>query len=115
MNKVIYNALKLSEYRPLFHALRVLIIGAGAVGSYETEFCAKMGLSPDEVDFDRLTLENAAKHSCLVRTPDDAGRNKAECVAERVQPLLDEGCTSNGIYRRRDHALRKLKSILGNA
>lgn len=97
MNKVIYNALKLSEYRPLFHALRVLIIGAGAVGSYETEFCAKMGLSPDEVDFDRLTLENAAKHSCLVRTPDDAGRNKAECVAERVQPLLDEGCTSNGI------------------
>ena len=59
MNKVIYNALKLSEYRPLFHALRVLIIGAGAVGSYETEFCAKMGLSPDEVDFDRLTLENS--------------------------------------------------------
>lgn len=97
MPNVIYNALKLSEYRPLFHALRVLIIGAGAVGSYETEFCAKMGLSPDEVDFDRLTLENAAKHSCLVRTPDDAGRNKAECVAERVQPLLDEGCTSNGI------------------
>ena len=34
MNKVIYNALKLSEYRPLFHALRVLIIGAGDVGSY---------------------------------------------------------------------------------
>ena len=51
MDKVVYNALKLSEYRPLFHALRVLIIGAGAVGSYETEFCAKMGLSPDEVDF----------------------------------------------------------------
>lgn len=97
MPKVIYNALKLSEYRPLFHAVRVLIIGAGAVGSYLAEFCAKMGLSPDEVDFDRFTLENAAKHSCLVRTPDDAGRNKAECVADRVQPLLDEGCTSNGI------------------
>ena len=31
MNKVVYNALKLSKYRPLFHALRVLIIGAGAV------------------------------------------------------------------------------------
>ena len=97
MAKVVYNALKLSEYRPLFHAVRVLIIGAGAVGSYLAEFCAKMGLSPDEVDFDRFTLENAAKHSCLVRTPDDAGRNKAECIAERVQPLLDEGCTSNGI------------------
>lgn len=97
MSKVVYNALKLSEYRPLFHAVRVLIIGVGAVGSYLAEFCAKMGLSPDEVDFDRFTLENAAKHSCLVRTPDDAGRNKAECIAERVQPLLDEGCTSNGI------------------
>ena len=97
MSKVIYNALKLSEYRPLFHALRVLIIGAGAIGSYLAEFCAKMGLSPDEIDFDCFTLENGAKHSCLVRTPDDGGRNKAECIAERVQPLLDEGCTSNGI------------------
>ena len=32
MPNVIYNTLKLSEYRPLFHALRVLIIGTGAVG-----------------------------------------------------------------------------------
>ena len=45
------------------------------------------------IDFDHFTLENAAKHSCLVRCPDDAGRNKAECVSARVQPLLDEGCT----------------------
>ena len=78
MNKVVYNALKLSEYRPLFHALRVLIIGAGAVGTHLMEKFAKMGLSPDAMDFDFFTLENAAKHSCLVRTPEDAGRNKAE-------------------------------------
>ena len=97
MDKVVYNVLKLSIYRPLFHALRVLIIGTGAVGSYLMEFLAKMGLSPDGMDFDYLTLENAAKHSCLVRTPEDAGRNKAECTADRVQPLLDEGCSSNGI------------------
>ena len=97
MSKVVYNVLKLSVYRPLFHALRVLIIGTGAVGSYLMEFFAKMGLSPDGMDFDHLTLENAAKHSCLVRTPEDAGRNKAECVADRVQPLLDDGCSSNGI------------------
>ncbi len=56
-----------------------------------------MGSSLDLVDFDRFTLENAAKHSCLVRTPEDAGRNKAECVSARVVPLLDDGCTSNGI------------------
>lgn len=97
MPKVIYNALKLSEYRPKFHAIRVLIIGTGAVGTHLMEFFAKMGLSPDAMDFDTFTLENAAKHSCLVRTPDDAGRNKAECTSDRVQSLLDEGCSSNGI------------------
>ena len=97
MPSVIYNALKLSEYRPLFHGLRVLIIGTGAVGTHLMEFFAKMGLSPDAMDFDTFTLENAAKHSCLVRTPDDAGRNKAECTSARVQPLLEDGCSSNGI------------------
>ena len=95
--KVVYNALKLSEYRPLFHGLRVLVIGAGAVGTHLMEFFAKMGLSPDAMDFDYFTLENAAKHSCLVHTPDDAGKNKAVCTSERVRPLLDDGCSSNGI------------------
>lgn len=97
MSKNIYNALKLSEYRPLFHGLRVLVVGAGAVGTHLMEFFAKMGLSPDAIDFDFFSLENAAKHSCLVRTPDDVGRNKAECTSERVKPILDEGCTTNGI------------------
>ena len=90
MNKAVYNPLKLSEYRPLFHGLRVLVIGAGAVGTHLMEKFAKMGLSPDALDFDRFTLENAAKHGCLVRTPEDAGRNKAECASARVQPLLDD-------------------------
>lgn len=97
MQNVIYNAMKLSEHRRLFHNKRVLIVGTGAVGTYLMEFSAKLGLSPDAMDFDTFTLENAAKHSCLVRTPDDAGRNKAECTSQRVQPLLDEGCSSNGI------------------
>jgi len=97
MSEIIYNALKLSEYRPLFHSIRVLVIGAGAVGTYAMEYFAKMGLSPDAIDFDCFTLENAAKHSGLIRTPEDVGRNKAECVSKRVQPLLDEGCSSNGI------------------
>lgn len=97
MSDKLYNPLKLSEYREKFIGIRVCIIGAGAVGTYLMEYFAKMGLSPDVIDFDSFTIENAAKHSCLVRTPDDAGRNKAQCVAERVKPLLDEGCTSNGI------------------
>lgn len=95
--KVVYNALKLSEHRSLFHDLRVLVIGVGAVGTHLMEKFAKMGLSPDAIDFDFFTPENAAKHSCLVRTPEDVGRNKAECSSERVRPLLDDGCSSNGI------------------
>lgn len=97
MSKVEYNVLKLSEYRPLFRSKRVLVIGSGAVGTCLMEFLAKMGVSPDTMDFDFFTLENAAKHSCLVRTPEDAGRNKAECTSKRTEPLLEEGCTSNGI------------------
>lgn len=93
----IYNPLKLPEYRRLFKKKKVLVLGAGAVGSALMEFFAKMGVSVDALDFDCFTLENAAKGSCLVRTPEDAGRNKAECTSARVQPLLDEGCSSNGI------------------
>lgn len=93
----IYNDMKLSVYRPLFRSKRALVIGSGAVGTHLMEKLAKMGISPDVIDYDHFTLENAAKHGCLVRTPEDVGRNKAECTSERVQPLLEEGCTSNGI------------------
>ena len=91
MKDRLYNPLKLSAYRPLFGGKRVLICGAGAVGSNVAEALVKMGCSLDLLDFDNFTLENAAKHSCLVRTPEDVGQNKARCVARRVQPFLEEG------------------------
>ena len=97
MEDRLYNPLKLSAYRPLFGGKRVLICGAGAVGSNVAEALVKMGCSLDLLDFDNFTLENAAKHSCLVRTPEDVGQNKARCVARRVQPFLEEGCTANGV------------------
>lgn len=93
----IYNDIKLSKYRPLFRSKRVLVVGSGAVGTHLMEKLIKMGVSADTIDFDHFTLENAAKHSCLVRTPEDVDKNKAVCTSERVQPLLEEGCTSNGI------------------
>ena len=93
----IYNPLKLSVYRHLFRDKKVLIIGGGAVGSYVGENVTKMGSSVSLADFDSFTLENAAKHSGIVRTPEDAGKNKAVCVAERVRPLLEEGCISHGV------------------
>lgn len=94
---VLYNPLKLSVHRQLFYDLPVLVIGAGAVGTYLIEFLAKMGCSPDCLDFDAFTAENAAKHSALIRTPEDVGRNKAVCTAARVVPLLEEGCTAHGV------------------
>ena len=97
MEDRLYNPLKLSEYRNMFIGKRVCTIGAGAVGTYLMEYFAKMGMSPDVIDFDSFTIENAAKHSGIIRTPEDAGRNKAECASMRVKPLLDEGCESNGI------------------
>ena len=76
---------------------RALIIGAGAVGSYAGEQVVRMGMSADFLDYDQFTADNAVKHSAIVRSPEDVGRNKAECLAERVKPLLEEGCFSNGI------------------
>lgn len=96
-NSEIYLEKKLPADRALYHGRRVLVAGGGAVGSYLMEYFAKLGLSPDVLDFDRFTPENAAKHGCIVRTPDDAGKNKAVCLSQRVQVLLDEGCVSNGI------------------
>lgn len=93
----IYNNEKLMDYRPLLHGRRVLIVGCGAVGSYVAEFCAKMGFSIDCVDMDRFTIENTAKHSALIRTPEDSGRSKALATAQRVQVLLDTGCTTHGL------------------
>ena len=95
--KGIYNPKKLTTDRERFHKIRVLNIGAGAVGSAAVEHEAKLCLSLDVIDDDRFEPDNAAKRSCLVRTPEDDGSNKALCLGRRVQPLLDDGCTANGI------------------
>ena len=95
--KGIYNPKKLTTDRERFHKIRVLNIGAGAVGSAAVEHEAKLCLSLDVIDDDRFEPDNAAKRSCLVRTPEDDGSNKALCLGHRVQPLLDDGCTANGI------------------
>ena len=43
----VYNPLKLPEYRKYFKGKKVLVAGAGAVGSALMEFFAKMGVSSD--------------------------------------------------------------------
>ena len=93
-----YNPLKLPEYLARFSSVKIAVVGVGAVGSYFAEYCAKMGVGGITlIDFDTFTLENAAKHSGIVRTPEDVGRNKAEAVAERTQTLMIPGGKANGI------------------
>ena len=81
--KGIYNPKKLTTDRERFHKIRVLNIGAGAVGSAAVEHEAKLCLSLDVIDDDRFEPDNAAKRSCLVRTPEDDGSNKALCLGHR--------------------------------
>lgn len=94
----IFNTLKLPVYLKRFREKKAMIIGGGAVGSYLAEFLAKEGFGGIVIaDFDRFEYENAAKHSGIVRTPEDVGKNKAVCVAERIRPLMIEGGHSSGI------------------
>ena len=96
--KAVFNPLKLSEHLQLFIKQKVLVIGAGAVGSYTCEFLAKLGCGEIHViDFDTLSAENVVKASSLCRMPEDIGRNKAVCVAERLPVLMQEGGIANGI------------------
>lgn len=100
-----FNLMKLPEYTPLFKSKRIAILGGGAVGSYLAEILCKMGVGYLQIyDFDTFTLENAAKHSGIVRTPEDAGRNKAHAVAQRAQVLMVHGGKAIGI----DTDVRKL-------
>lgn len=103
-----FNLMKLPEYVPLFKSIRIAILGAGAVGSYLAEILSKMGVGFLQIyDFDTFTLENAAKHSGMIRTPEDAGRNKAHAVAERAQALMVAGGKAVGV----DTDLRNLGPI----
>lgn len=96
--KGMYDPLKLSERMHLFADMRACIIGAGAVGTYVAEFLTKLGVKYITLlDFDEFTLQNAAKHSCLIRTPEDVDKNKALATAARIAPLMIEGGAANGI------------------
>lgn len=96
--KARYNSKKLpSEYQK-FTGKKVTLVGSGAVGSYLIEFLSKMEIGKLRIiDFDHFTTENAVKHSCLLRIPEDVGRNKAQAVADRANTMMIEGAVANGI------------------
>ena len=51
----------------------------------------------DKLDRMQAVGVASAKIEGRLRTPEDVGQNKARCVARRVQPFLEEGCTANGV------------------
>jgi len=76
-------------------ASRVAVIGAGAVGNEAVKNLALLGCGVIDVfDFDSVELHNLTR-SVLLRES-DAGRNKAEAVAERARDL-DPHVTVRGI------------------
>jgi len=67
-------------------AARVAVIGAGAVGNEVVKNLALLGCGTIDVfDFDTVELHNLTR-SILLRES-DAGRNKAEAVAERARDI----------------------------
>lgn len=94
----IFNPQKLSQDLTVFAKKKVIIAGSGAVGTYVAEFCAKLGVGHiTVVDFDRFTLENAAKHSGIIRTPEDVDTSKSLTTARRITPLMIPGGTAAGV------------------
>ena len=94
----IYNKEKLPTYFPEFKEVRVLFVGAGAVGSEAAEASCKMGVGHiTEDDMDDYDESNFSTSSCLIRYPDDLNRNKAKVVSDRLKPIMVDGANSNYI------------------
>lgn len=89
---------KLPEYMSKFGSRKVAILGTGAVGTYEAAQLAQLGVgSMTMIDMDDFTEDNAAKHSPMIRTPEDIGRSKAIATAERASVLMIPGGKANGL------------------
>ena len=93
----IFNMSKHMEYTGDLADAKIVVAGAGAVGSGVVENVAKMGVKKIYIiDFDTLGAENISKSSSLYRYPEDIGRNKAIALADRTNELLGEN-TVHGI------------------
>ena len=83
-----YNMEKLSSHIAEMADVRVLLLGNGAVGSLAAELMAKAGIGTIVfADMGKLTRDNAAKHSSMIRR-EDAGKYKSVACAERAEELM---------------------------
>lgn len=89
---------KLPEYLSKFGVRKVAILGTGAVGTHEAAQLVQLGVGRlTMIDRDEVSKDNAAKHSPLIRTPEDVGRSKALATAERAGVLMIPGGKANGL------------------
>lgn len=92
----LFNMDKLPSYTSDFESVKIVDIGAGAVGSHVVEKALDMKISDIEIiDFDKLEEENLSKSSKLYRK-EDIGKNKANALALRANEFIGKN-TVHGI------------------
>lgn len=92
----LFNMDKLPSYTRDFEDVKIVDVGAGAVGSHVVEKALDMKISDIEIiDFDKLEDENLSKSSKLYRK-EDIGKNKANALAYRANELIGKN-TVHGI------------------
>ncbi len=97
-----FNQEKLTDLSP-YRSVDVMNVGGGAVGSYDAELEAKMGVKRITInDIDHYEADNASKTSSIVRLNEgdgesDVGRWKAEALAVRTQASMIKGGRANAI------------------
>jgi hypothetical protein len=68
--------------RDVLAGKRIMVVGAGAVGSFAADLLARDGVGDLTIrDYERLTPGNVIRHLC---GREDIGRPKAEAVADRI-------------------------------
>lgn len=85
---------------PIFSKMKnkkVIVVGAGAIGSLICECLTRNGVGHLVVaDLDKYEPHNLPKSSFVIRNPDDLGKDKAPVLAKRLKAYAKEGCAIQG-------------------
>lgn len=91
------------EKQDLLAGKRVLIVGAGGLGSEATRGLAAAGIGELKIiDGDRIETSNLQRQ--WLYGPQDVGRNKAEVAANRIEQQFPVRCIAFPRYLSEDHA-----------
>lgn len=95
--KNMYNEKKLTPIFETMKPLKVLQLGAGAIGSFICEALTRNGVGYLAiVDKDYFEEDNLPKSSFVVQYPEDINISKAHALANRLSVFAKDGCTIKG-------------------